>query len=563
MFFFLVSFLAGVLTILAPCILPLLPIVIGSSNTKQDKKISLKSIRIIVALSISVILFTLLLKASTLLIDIPNSFWTWFSGIVIIILGLVMIFPEIWVKIPLVNRIKNSSNQKLASGHSKKNSVGDYIVGVSLGPVFSTCSPTYLFIIATVLPASFVVGFVYLLGFTLGLALSLLLVAYFGQSIVNKITTNHKKAEITKKIFGFVILVVGLLIITGLDKKFEAWVLDSGYGATINFEEKLIDNFGRDDNQLNMLNENNINNLDNIEESSAGVNVPRYLKRVFDDTNWNKVDSSVEKALSGGPGKDGIPSIDNPKFIPISEFKRDKDIQAIVLKDKNVVKVYPYNILTWHEIVNDTVGNKKVSVTFCPLCGSAVVYNRKLSGGETTFGVSGSLIESNMVMYDRDTESLWQQSTGEAIAGDYFGEKLDLIQFQLLTIQQVLEKHPNALILSEDTGYSRNYGRNPYSGYDESEQFIFAPSRINQTYGSKEIMVAFEYKNIPVSIPMKQIKEGQEYIENILAGQIKIYKKDGDIVINGVEGESIPFYFEMWFSWAVQNEEIGEVIDLS
>ena len=242
MLFFLISVLAGVLTILAPCILPLLPIIIGSSSTENSKNISRKSLRIIFSLALSVIVFTLLLKASTLLIDIPNSFWTWFSGIVITVLGVVMLFPGLWSRNKLVQRIKLLSDRKLAKGHTKNSSVGDYIVGVSLGPVFSTCSPTYLFIIATVLPSSYLVGFIYLIGFVLGLVVSLMLVAYFGQSIVNKFTSNTNRTEITKKVFGAIILLVGISIITGLDKKLEAWILDSGYGATINFEQMLIDN---------------------------------------------------------------------------------------------------------------------------------------------------------------------------------------------------------------------------------------------------------------------------------------------------------------------------------
>ena len=241
MLFFGISILAGVLTILAPCILPLLPVIIGSSTAESNKKITSKSLRIIFSLSLSVTLFTLILKSSTLLIEIPNSFWTWFSGGVIIILGLVMLFPEVWSKISLIQKIKLFGDKKLASGHIKNNNAGDYLVGVALGPVFSTCSPTYLFIIATVLPASFFVGLVYLIGFVIGLAFSLLLVAYFGQSIVGRVTSNSRKSEIIKKVFGALILLVGISIVTGLDKKVETWILDSGYGATINFEQGLID----------------------------------------------------------------------------------------------------------------------------------------------------------------------------------------------------------------------------------------------------------------------------------------------------------------------------------
>ena len=535
---------------MAPCILPLLPIIIGSSNTEVEKKISLKSLRIIFSLSVSVIVFTLLLKASTLLIDIPNSFWTGFSGITITILGLVMIFPRIWSKIPVVNKIKNSGNKSLATGHQKANHKGDYIVGLSLGPVFSTCSPTYLFIIATVLPASFGVGLIYLLGFTFGLVISLLLVAYFGQIIVNKVTNNSKKSEITKKVFGVIILVVGLSIITGLDKDFEAWILDSGYGATIEFEDKLIEEFGA------------LGSDDKKDSSNQNVEIPSYLKRVFPNTDWSQTDSSIEKAMSGGPGKDGIPAVDNPKFVLASEFSKGDNTLAVVMNSGGVVKAYPYNILTWHEIVNDTVGDKEVSVTFCPLCGSAVVYDRELLEGVTTLGVSGSLIESNMVMYDRDTESLWQQSTGEAIAGDYFGTELDLVQFQLLTMGEVKNNYPNALVLSEDTGHNRDYSLNPYSGYEDSEGFIFPPSNNDTTYPSKEIMIAFDYMEIPASIPMNQIQEGGNYTETISVGEINISKSNGEITISDSSGQTIPFYFEMWFSWAVQNQDNGEVIDL-
>lgn len=241
MLFFFISILAGVLTVLAPCILPLLPVVIGSSNTNENKKISAKSVRIILSLSVSVIIFTLLLKASTILIDIPNSFWNWFSGGVITILGLIMIFPNFWSSNKFILRFKKLGDKGVASGYQKKNAIGDYIVGFSLGPVFSTCSPTYLFIIATVLPSSFIVGLIYLFGFVLGLSVVLFLIAYFGQSIINKFNNHHKKSDLLKKIFGILIFLVGISIITGVDKKIETWILDSGYGATINFEQNLIE----------------------------------------------------------------------------------------------------------------------------------------------------------------------------------------------------------------------------------------------------------------------------------------------------------------------------------
>src|SRR3989344_1999751 len=244
MLFFFISILAGVLTILAPCILPLLPVVIGTADgTKRG--ISRRAVVVITSLSISVIIFTLLLKATTLFITIPDSFWTWFSGSIIAFLGIVTIFPNLWNKIPFMNKINLASNKALGAGYQKDSHYGDMIIGASLGPIFTTCSPTYLFILATVLPASPVAGFVYLLGFTLGLAISLFVIAYLGQKFVHKIFTNENRTAKLKKTFGVLFLIVGLAIITGYDKRLSSIILDTGFGGTINFEEKLINSVNK------------------------------------------------------------------------------------------------------------------------------------------------------------------------------------------------------------------------------------------------------------------------------------------------------------------------------
>lgn len=244
MLFFLISILAGVLTILAPCILPLLPVVIGTADgTKRG--ISKRAVVVIISLSLSVIVFTLLLKATTLFITIPDSFWTWFSGSIIAFLGIITIFPNLWNKVPFINKINLASNKALGTGYQKDNHYGDMIIGASLGPIFTTCSPTYLFILATVLPASPIIGFIYLLGFILGLAISLFAVAYLGQKFVHKIFANENRTAKLRKIFGVLFLIVGIAIITGYDKRLSSLILDTGFGGTINFEEKLINSINR------------------------------------------------------------------------------------------------------------------------------------------------------------------------------------------------------------------------------------------------------------------------------------------------------------------------------
>jgi len=250
MIFFGISVLAGVLTVLAPCILPLLPIVIGASEEEGSRGVSKRAFTVIGSLCVSVMLFTLLLKASTLLIDIPQIFWSSFSGVVIILVGIAMLFPSLWVRIPYINKLSILSNKAVGTGYQKKSYKGDMLIGLALGPVFTTCSPTYLFIIATVLPAVFFVGFIYLIGFVIGLALSLLLIAYFGQKIVNKITARMQTAGRIKQVFGVLIVLVGLTVLTGYDKKIEALILDSGYGATIQLEDSLIERFAPKNNSL-------------------------------------------------------------------------------------------------------------------------------------------------------------------------------------------------------------------------------------------------------------------------------------------------------------------------
>lgn len=242
MIFFGIAVLAGILTVAAPCILPLLPIIIGASEEKK-RYIGKRAIVVTLALSFSVILFTLLLKASTLLIAIPQTFWSVFSGVMIVLVGIGIVVPSLWAKVPFVGKVGVLSNTAVGAGFQKKNYKGDILIGFALGPVFTTCSPTYLFIIASILPASFLVGLFYLIGFTLGLAVALLLIAYFGQQLVNGVSARMKTTARIKQALGILIIIVGLAVLTGYDKKLETAILDFGYGATIELEHGLIEQF--------------------------------------------------------------------------------------------------------------------------------------------------------------------------------------------------------------------------------------------------------------------------------------------------------------------------------
>ncbi len=241
-----VSFVAGMLTVLAPCILPLLPIIVGGSLTDTHAK--WKPFIITGSLAVSVIVFTLLLKATTAFIDIPQQTWPTISGGVLIVFGLITLFPDVWDK--FAQKFKSGkANEILAKGSQKKSIWGDVMIGAALGPVFSSCSPTYALILITVLPASIAKGMVYLISYVLGLSLILLLIAFLGQRLTKQLTGVADPKGIFKKCLGIIFLCVGIAIFFGLEKDIEGRILDTGiYDGISGLEGKLIDHV--DDNDL-------------------------------------------------------------------------------------------------------------------------------------------------------------------------------------------------------------------------------------------------------------------------------------------------------------------------
>ena len=228
MILLILSFVAGILTILAPCTLPLLPIIVGSAIAGEEKANFKKALTIAIALGVSIILFTLLLKVSTLFINIPQEVWAIISGTIILIYGLISVFPNLWENLPFVSKMNVGSNRMLAKGYKRKNLWGDIIIGAALGPVFSTCSPTYFVILATVLPQSLALGLIDLFAYAVGLSGSLLVIAFVGQKVVNKIGGLSDTHGWFKRGLGVIFILLGLAIMCGFDKTVEAKLLSSG-----------------------------------------------------------------------------------------------------------------------------------------------------------------------------------------------------------------------------------------------------------------------------------------------------------------------------------------------
>ena len=208
--------------------------------------------------------------------------------------------------------------------------------------------------------------------------------------------------------------------------------------------------------------------------------------------------------FDGGPGKDGIPSIDNPKFSKASEieFLHDRDlILAIQIGDE--LKAYPHPILDWHEIVNDEIGGEKIALTYCPLTGTGIGWSRVINNQETTFGVSGLLYNSNLMPYDRSSNSTWSQQRLDCVNGSNIGQKAELFSFVEITWANWKEAYPESLVLNTDTGINRDYGRYPYGDYRSNNNTLFPITNDDDTFSKKErllgIRINEQFKAYPFS----------------------------------------------------------------
>ena len=243
----------------------------------------------------------------------------------------------------------------------------------------------------------------------------------------------------------------------------------------------------------------------------------------------------VDEIISGGPPPDGIPPIDTPVFTDVADSigQLDPAEAVVALEINGDARAYPVRVLIWHEIVNDTVGGSPVSVTYCPLCNSAVSYHRVVRGVETTFGTSGSLYASALVMYDRLTESLWTHFDGQAIVGVLAGDQLEPIASPLLSWEEFVEAYPAGKVLDwTETGFERDYGRNPYEGYDDpdTDPFLFR-GIVDNRERAKQRVVGISIDEASVAYSMELVARGERSVTPGTVG-------DRDLVILWQAGQS-------------------------
>jgi hypothetical protein len=204
---------------------------------------------------------------------------------------------------------------------------------------------------------------------------------------------------------------------------------------------------------------------------------PRFWKHEWPETDFEttSIGNWVE-IISGGPPKDGIPALSDPQFIAVGDETRVEAMEPVITVeiDGETPRAYPIRYLTWHEIVNDVIGDVPVAVTFCPLCNSAMTFDRRVKGQVLTFGVSGKLRNSDMIMYDRETQSWWQQAIGEGIVGEMTGTELEHMPSWMEGFADFRERNPDGIVMAEPA-WNRPYGRNPYRNYDSSKRpFLYS-----------------------------------------------------------------------------------------
>lgn len=214
----------------------------------------------------------------------------------------------------------------------------------------------------------------------------------------------------------------------------------------------------------------------------------------------------VDEILPGGPPRDGIPAIDRPQFVtaPRASFLADDDTVLGVARD-GVAKAYPIRILNWHEVVNDHIGSEPVVITYCPLCGSGVAFHAVAAGRALSFGVSGLLYNSDVLLYDRETQSLWSQIANKAITGALKASTLVPVPVSHTTWADWRARHPATLVLSTDTGHERNYGRDPYAGYDRQQDIYFPVKFRSEGFHPKERVLGVTVGNRHKAYPFVEL----------------------------------------------------------
>ena len=273
----------------------------------------------------------------------------------------------------------------------------------------------------------------------------------------------------------------------------------------------------------------------------------------------------VNQILRGGPPRDGIPSIDNPSFNAVSENHGfDNNTKVLGVYFNGVAKAYPISIMDYHEIVNDDFKGKPVAVTYCPLCGSGIAFDATVNDQATEFGVSGLLYNSDVLLYDRTSFSLWSQIMAIAVSGPLKGQELVPISTQRMTLGSWKKLHPKTLVLSSETGYDRNYQVSPYGNYDQENRTYFPVSNNDDTFHKKEWIFGVKINGFFKAYPIEKLtKIKPQELQDELGGisfTLTWGSNGENVQVKTADGEEILGFQMFWFAWSAfhPNTEVFE-----
>jgi hypothetical protein len=339
------------------------------------------------------------------------------------------------------------------------------------------------------------------------------------------------------------VLIALVLLVTGFFLYRQIRQLSVSHRETLPFTETAVDDDQKE-----------INNREKKNDKEEMFNQIITSQREIFVTGGVKHSIPLNEIISGGPPKDGIPSINNPKFWTVAQadnFLNNDDI-GLGLEYKGEARFYPFRILVWHEIVNDKVAGDPILVTYCPLCLTGIVFESRVQSQAQEFGVSGRLWRSNLLMYNRDSnpdnESLWSQVLGEAVSGPNTGEKLKIITSDIVRWGDWKKVYPNAKVLSTDTGTGRNYSQDPYGDYYTSQSVSFGASFNDNRLHPKALVIGIEINGKQKAYHVEVLPKG-ETVDNFIGKEIVINKDSLGRVRISANGEEIPTVWGFWFSW--------------
>jgi len=267
----------------------------------------------------------------------------------------------------------------------------------------------------------------------------------------------------------------------------------------------------------------------------------------------SRVSVPKEEILSGGPPKDGIPALTDPQVINAEEasYLRDQDRVIGIVIDSQA-RAYPIRILNWHEIVNDQLGGKAIVVTYCPLCGTGMTFGGERGVGRVEFGVSGLLYNSNILLYDRETESLWSQLKMEAVSGKRVGEPLEWLPAEHTTWGAWREAYPQTTVLSLDTGHSRDYDRDPYAGYASDNRLYFPMAHEDARLSPKTWVAGVLIDGTPKAYPLNRLPSKKVIYDTVDGRRLQITHdaKARSVRMTDAADRPIPVVQAYWFAWA-------------